>query len=497
MGNRIKEHYKDFISLLALGAAFYIFQIWDIYSAYYSAIGDEYAFYLYGKNVATGQYANVFSQLFSQDGVYGIIPVASGIYQGLVMKIIGINVLGWKSAQILVIIASIFPLYYLVRRLWNKLTAYTTVFLFLLSHYIWAYIKTGYCNLEAIFPTVWSLYFFDRALYLKSRMYAILTGLMAGLGFMTFYSSRITIGIVFCAGLIATIRQRSFFLIAWILIGFSLIYIPFILFNGDRVYKAMFDESFISSNEHRSISRIEMIPQNAYMNARAFIYNTHEGPYVSGSLVDPLTGVLAIVGLLIVVFGITQYRNYFVILWLMLGFLTTGIFSKFSYPAISRLNYLIPVIALLGGITISTVSSRLRGPYRYLGITFLMLAILALNLYRFYITTPSRNLVSRESAAILAYQHTCSDKKTLIIDRDPGPVLLHVIDAYHLPNIHLYRIAAHTPFLPKGYGCYIVSDAEKVASDVPAEMFKSGFTRFEMTPTPNGIVTLVYKSNAN
>ena len=454
-------------------------------------MGDEYSFYLYGKNVATGENNTFLTQLFSQDGVYGFIPVMSGIYQGLVMKILGTNVLGWKSAQIIVVIASIFPLFYLVRRLWDKLTAYITVVLLMSSHYIWGYIKSGYCNLEAIFPTICSLYFFDKALYLKSKLHAILAGVMAGVGFMTFYSSRVTLFVVFFVGFFTALKHKSFNLIAWVLIGFSIIYVPFVLVNGDRVYSAMFNESFISSNEHRRISRTEMIPRNAYINARAFFFNTHEGPYVSGSLVDPITGVLAILGLLIVTVGVVLYRNHVVLAWLLLGFLATGIFSKFSYPAISRLNYLIPVVVLLGAIATTTITKRLNNYLRFFIISTLLICILGLNLQRFYITTPRKNSASRETAAILAYQRMCSNEKTLILDLEPGPVLVHILDAYKLKNVDSYRIASGED-IPMGYGCYVVSDANHINDMVTHAMNDNKYIKYTMAPTPNGIRSVVY-----
>jgi len=488
---KIKTVDRDFIILCVLSVLFFIFQIWDIYSGYYSAMGDEYSFYLYGKNIATGENNTFLRQLFSQDGVYGFIPVMSGVYQGLVMKILGVNVLGWKSAQIIVVVASIFPLFYLVRRLWDKLTAYITVILLMSSHYIWGYIKSGYCNLEAIFPTTCSLYFFDKALHLKSKIHAILAGVMAGVGFMTFYSSRVTLFVVFFVGFFATLKHKSFGLIAWVLIGFSIIYVPFVLVNGDRVYNAMFNESFISSNEHRRISRTEMIPRNAYINARAFFFNTHEGPYVSGSLVDPITGVLAILGLLIVAVGALHYRNHLVLAWLFLGFLATGVFSKFSYPAISRLNYLIPVVVLLGAIATTTITKRLNIYFRFFIISTLLICILGLNLQRFYITTPRRNSASRETAAILAYQRMCLDKKTLILDLEPGPVLVHILDAYMLKNVDSYRIASGGS-IPQGYDCYIVSEVSHINDKITDTMKKIKYNKHTMAPIPNGIRSLVY-----
>lgn len=450
-----KKH-LDFFLLIVISIIFSLFIIHDLKSWYYSAIGDEYAFYLYAKSIALNAMPININSLFSQNGVYGIIPVLSGVYQGFIMKLFGINVVGWKMSQLLIIIASIFPLFYFVKNIFSRSIAFTTIAVFLCSHYIWAYIKTGYCNLESIFPTITALYFFNKGQYNKNNFYLLLSGMFAGLGFYTFYSSRVIIGILFVLGIFILINKKNCKPLIWTIIGFLLIFIPFLFVNKDLTYKAMFDESLISSNEYRTVSKQQLMIDNISRNIAAFFKNNHVGPYVSGSLVDFVTGILFLIGLILSIIKLKQYKYFSLITWFCLSFLTTGIFSKFSYPAISRLNYLIPVICIFAAIGLEALLKIMSKKIVIIFQIVVVILIGYLNFYRFYVVTPTKYQITREAMAIRAWQTYCRNKSTMILDREPEPLLSLAIDAYQMKNTYVQNIRLNQKIIIN-YDCFIIS----------------------------------------
>lgn len=431
------HQYSDLIFLILISAGFFLLMSFDINSWYYSAIGDEYSFYNFAKEIALGKIVNPFNQ----DGVYGMIPTLSSIYQAGVMKIFGINNAGWKTSMILIVIASFFPFYFLIKDLFDQKTALLSLLILASSHYLWAYIHTGYSNIEAIFPTIVSIYFFWTGIKNNKAIFFLFAGLFAALGFYTFYSSRVTIFILLSTSLCyllykqPLVKNKFWKLITAISLGFLLLFFPFLFTNKQRVVTEMFEESLVSSKEYRVVPKHILFFQNIPRNFFAFIHNDQTGPYVSGSLMDSLSGILFYLGFIITIINIKKSNSILLLNWFFWGFLATGVFSKFSSITISRLNYLLPITSIFAGISAIKILNLIKSKIlNYMLFCFLILIIISLNVNKFYFQSPKIYQSSKEAVAIKAFKNVCFNKVTAIIDESPIPLLQPAIASYNFPN---------------------------------------------------------------
>lgn len=423
---------KEFFILVIISILFFIFINRDNKWWYYSAIGDEYAFYSLAKNVAQNKLPVNLVTFFRQGGVYSTVPFLSSFYQGLVMKIFGTDIVGWKISQIIIIILSFFPLYLLAKKLFNKDIALISILIFASSHYLWAYVKTGYCNIESIFPAVTSLFFYYSAVKNNKPLLLFFSGLFAGLGFFTYYPSRVIILILFFLNLLLKHKETKLSFL-YILIGFLILVLPFVAINQTQIIKTMFDQSLISSNEARSIPRYLLLLKNISTNSLAFFANNHVGPYTSGSLIDPLSGILLIIGIAITIISYKKFRYQFILVWFILSFITVGVFSKYSNPAINRLNFLLPIISLFGAIALYKLMQIFNiNLLRKIIIFAVLFFIFVLNYRRFYLETPKKYQSTPEAVIIRGLQERCLNKKTLIIYSYYEPLLQPAIEAYNL-----------------------------------------------------------------
>lgn len=105
---------------------FLIVNLSDLTYWYFSAINDEYAFFHFARSMAQGASVNIFSQ----NGVYGLVPVLSSYYQGTMMKVLGIDNFGWKASIILLIAASFLPFYFFVKSKFGKIVACSSLSVF-------------------------------------------------------------------------------------------------------------------------------------------------------------------------------------------------------------------------------------------------------------------------------------------------------------------------------------------------------------------------------
>lgn len=415
-----RETLAELAAVTIFGLAFTIINLSDLTNWYFTSIGDEHAFWDYAKRIAQGLQVNPFSQ----DGVYGLVPTGSAIYQASMMKLLGINYLGWKMSLVLVVTISFYPFFFFVKKLLSRGAAFSSLAILTFSHYLWGYVHTGYANIEAIAPTVFSLFLGLYGLKKKSAWLLFLAGSFAGLGFYTFYSSRLTILLLLALFFLGKEHQRKFRFLIPIFSGFSLFVLPMIATNKLKIFTSMLERSLANPYPQLEISFGQHFINNMKVSLWAFFENTHHGPYVTGSLFDPVSGLFLSLG---IIFSLTKFWKFpwnFLLFWYFSATVIAGGFSQYHSTTVSRLNYVLPVVAIIAGVAIAKIGGTIKTLWlktAFIGFGFL--AIILLNFFRFRIETPQKFPASREALAIkVIHLPICGEKKypPIIIEKDPG-----------------------------------------------------------------------------
>lgn len=414
--------------LVVITGTFIGLNLRDLNDWYYSAIGDEYVIFEAAKGVAEGATPN----FFSLRGEYDIIPVAQTYYRAAVMDVFGVDYFGWKFASVLAGAAVLAPLYLLVRSRFNVPAAVGAVVLLAASHVQLAYAHTGYSALFALFPTVVAFALFYSALKRGSSFLMFGAGVATGLGFYVLYNARILLPILLLALLVYRGRlglKRNLPLLA---LGFALAVIPMVIVAQSELVTLANDQSVFNYNPGIVPDPWDRIKDNALRSPLAFNYSNYAQHFVSGSLLEPITAVLSVLGLAYALRRFTRPTFLLLLMWYAVAMVTSGIASPHPYVPVGRMSYLIPVMVVFAAVALGkgyelvqdiAKNNALRRVVPPLALAVVLLAAVGSNLFRFWYVTPGDVPGTWEALVMkpaLSSECRDSDRQTVVVSQGPG-----------------------------------------------------------------------------
>jgi hypothetical protein len=190
----------------------------------------------------------------------------------------------------------------------------------------------------------------------------------------------------------------------------------------------------------------------------AFFYNPDTTHYVSGSLLDPPTGVLAALGVGLAVRHWSRGPFRLLLVWAVVAVTATGILSPYPATAITRLHFVLPPLVLLAAFAWRQLWSSLPKPATGIGrrwaepgaIVMLSVVVLGLNVHRFWVDSPKRIHLTQEAVAIGAIHspHCGPDPaRTIIVMRATEPLLKPALMSY-FPRGGMPRMVNHAALEP-------------------------------------------------
>ena len=328
----------------------------DLSNWRYSAIGDENVFYVTAQRILTGPPLN----WFSQRGPYGEHPVLSSVWQALSMRVFGDGLFGWKMASLLAIAFSLPLFYWLLRQLFGASVAtFGTLFLGA-SHYLFAYAHTGYNNIFPILPTVICLALLVAGIRRGSFVLLFASGIFAGMGFYTFYSSRAAIGIAVLVLVAVGWRRLQIASFIKVAAGFVMFALP--IFASDKwdVINAMLDQS----TRRADYPPLKLILENIPRTLLGFNYNPSEHHYVAGGLMDEVSATLAVAGFFLALTHFRHFGHRTLMIWFLVAATVAGVLSPYGEVSTTRLHYALPPMAAFAGIAVDRLLASLSAVSR-------------------------------------------------------------------------------------------------------------------------------------
>ena len=428
----------DIAAVALLVAIFVALNVQDLGDWYYSAIGDEYAFY----SGATRVLEEGIARPFNQDGVYGHHPVLNSVYQALVMTVFGEDNFGWRFASVLSVAVAIPGIYVIGLTLGDRRVAVVAAIFFAFSHYLIAYAHTGYNTIHSLAPAIWTLAFFILGLRRGSPMLLYVAGAIAGLGFYTHFGGRAALPIMALFVLVQPEWRRRLPELWPLGLGFATVAAPMFVVNKGEVLSVMLSQIAGGYAEEITGPVGQRLFSNISKNLPTINYNPDSFHYVSGPLMDPLTAFFATLGVGLALGRIRDPSNRLLLIWLVVAFAITGLLTPYPQVAISRLNSIVPPLVLLGGCAAVQLWGRLpayRGTSRrvWAGMVLLVglaLVVLGLNVRQFWFETPRSFHLTREAVAIGAMRSDdCGGdvQRTVFAGRHTEPLLRPALTSYY------------------------------------------------------------------
>ena len=186
-------------------------------------------------------------------------------------------------------------------------------------------------------------------LHRKSPILLYASGLIAGLGFYTLFAARAIVPIIFL-WVLTLPKRRHYLLSLWPLgLGFVLVAIPIFAVSRWDIFSKMLVEVPGGYSEAITGPVGERLLTNLFQNLLAFNYNPDVFHYVSGSLLDPATAIIAALGVGLALGNLRGMRLRLVLIWALVAVVATGLLSPHPQVPVSRLNFVVPALTLLAG----------------------------------------------------------------------------------------------------------------------------------------------------
>jgi len=416
-----------FLAGLGIGA----FALYDIPNI---MIPDEGAFWETARAIATG---DLKPDLFAF-GVY-TFPVASSLFQGWVMRFVGINLWGWRFASVLAGTFTVIPLYLLAREWFDRRVAVLAVLFMCTSPYYLSFARMGYNNSQSLLPVVLCLYFWSLGYKRSSSLYTWLAGIAAGLGFYTYPASWLglvtVISVMVTFTLVRRIRIRQALPAIGIFVtAVTATALPRIVYGGssdnpEPLFYKMVETSFVSDFYGSAFySQEELHPEGDghLLGSNEIFYApevyrellTRSTVRTLASLVDPfivtehfmttnfaggfLPAIGLVIGLSLSLRTIKQTRSILLLTWLGAGLLFLSIIAAFP-PRHTHLVTAIPAMALLSSVglvaVVDTLANELPQKWNRTIITWGQIGLIAFiggtqvvtGVKQYFIVMPERN----------------------------------------------------------------------------------------------------------
>jgi hypothetical protein len=460
--------------IAAFFTLFVVICLQDLDDWRWAALGDEYAFYGAARLIAEGERFN----FFSQEGVYNVHPVLSSAWQALFLKFSEGDVFAWKLSEVVLVAITLVFFYLLVHELFGWRPAAFAAGLLAASHYLIAFVHTGFNNVDALLPTVLSLWLLVVGLRRNSTLALFGAGLAAGLGFYVYYPARAAIVIIAIYLLFMGPRAWKPRILGPIALAFAMAVAPIFSIHGWTVIDAVLGQSAAEHDPTVTGDRLARFGHNIVPSLMAFNFTPNPGRGFSGSLMDPVSAVLFVLGLGV---AVAKWRNAawrLFLIWWFVAVAASGFASPRPEVANTRLFFALPPAIAMAGLAFDRMLLMLpwrparpvaQAGYGVACLTLLMIPVLYLNLDRVWHDTPTKYGTSVDAVVVrgvLSDECMSQPARTIVVTPFPDGLLAPVFDSYQLGAEAPLLIGFDAVVSPRGVfaegeydGCIVVHGA--------------------------------------
>ena len=375
---------------------------------WFSAIGDEYAFYNYAAGLlARADVSLIGAQLYTPSAVYGAHPGFSSLIQAASMAAFGPGLFGWRFSNLYLASLSLWPFFAFAQAFGGRRLAILASALLATSHYLMSFGKIGYNNLQALLA--FSVCLAGATWFIRSRgrIAAVAFGAALGLCFFVYPGALLTLPV----SLLVAARHRRptrTSLGRWLITGTVLFatVLPILIQRG--FWEAKLPGTFWQDPSlavDRSSPLVHIL-SNLGQASLSFLWTPTESHFVAVGFVDVVTAVLVILGMGALLRDRDRRTAGSLLAGLVILLLLVGAMHGYASPPPTRMFLLLPWWAMLGALGLVWLEGSLRDlgvSERPVGVvTCVLLAlILVVNLVQAYPLSRQRMAGRYQSPQVL------------------------------------------------------------------------------------------------
>jgi 4-amino-4-deoxy-L-arabinose transferase-like glycosyltransferase len=421
-------------------------------------ISDEGAFWEMARRISLGEVKPGFFDF----GVYSF-PVASSIFQGWVLRLTGVSMWGWRFASVLPASASVIALYLLAREIFDRRVAVAASIIMIANPYFLSFARLGYNNSQSLFTVTSTIYFFVLGIRKNSFFYFWLSGLIAGLGFYTYFAAWLGwVAIILMISTYPLLSRESFrkplIPLGLIVVSGATIILPRILYGmssdtSSSLHYKIWETSLINTLYGKAIFGEERLSRaviflidkqvEVYYDPALYIIallrglilsiaalfdpiNYHDH-YITYGLAGPVSSVFLVLGLALTLANLKQLPCLVVGTWFLAGMFFLGILASIP-PRPTHLVAVIPAMALLSAIGLISFLNmifsqrlNLQGTIisRDVFLTGILIVVTGSGLLQYFFTMPHIYTPSTSDYASWMGRQITKQTNLIFVDVDP------------------------------------------------------------------------------
>jgi hypothetical protein len=348
------------------------YHVHDIHSWRYACIGDEYAFY---DTLLNLQKPGAVWHYLDGRGVYGDHSIASSLHQAWISQWLGNGVYGWRISEVMSVHAAAVFLYYFLRRFLSVSGAVVGISIFLASQHVATMAKIGYVMCQGLVPLTACWLALAIAVQKRSLTAAVLAGMFAAGGFYTFslavplvVVAALFFGLYLIKEWISSGRRmeggRWFCLAIAGASGFMVTACP----RGLVLdwYQNLALRTGLTHHESDPSGLVWHVMSNSLYTVASPLFFQNPTHYTSGPLVDPLSLLLLLVGVVGWIGGGWRTAlGWWAVLGVLLSDVLVGGLNIYDYPPNTRVFLLLPFLSVLGALGWESLRLRMVSMKRF------------------------------------------------------------------------------------------------------------------------------------
>jgi len=315
---------------------------------------------------------NLFTVGWYELQMFLALPAAIGV------KVFGVNLLGLRSASVVLGTASVLLLFGIAYRVCGFEVALASGLLLVSARFFIHLSRTGYHYVQTPFLSVLVVWLFVQVWYDLSLTAAVCCGIAVGLGIQGYYASRLVPVLLTLTWLLwlpgsDPSRRRArigrFAVIVVAALATAAPMIGFFSHNWDALWARTRGTSVFGAEAFRHLSfgyRTNSLTEILHIQAQKalMVFNltgdsSLQYGYVGGGLLEPVSAALFVLGFATLCARPLQRRNLMVLLWIVIPVIAGGVLT-IDTPFYPRIGGAVPFAALLSGLALHRLLSSIR-----------------------------------------------------------------------------------------------------------------------------------------
>jgi 4-amino-4-deoxy-L-arabinose transferase-like glycosyltransferase len=298
------------------------------------------------------------------------VPTMSLLAYGVSMRVFGATVSGLRALSALIGTATVLATFLLARELWDRRVAWVSAGLLAFGHYHIHFSRLGSNQVADPLFAALALWLVARALRTRRFFAFAATGAVVGLGWYGYFGARLVGVVVACyLGLQAVLRRKFLeryglhvtILLASALVVAAPLLLHYLAHPGELVSRPRQVNIFASEwlARERVItgrSTLSLLLEQFWKSISAFNYTLDPTFWYRASipLLDIITGLLFVVGLLWTLGHRRRAASQLLLLWFWLALILGWVVTE-NPPSSQRMVIIAPALALLAGLGLDWV----------------------------------------------------------------------------------------------------------------------------------------------